>query len=168
MEGRGWYGLRRIAADLAESAATDDSVKDRLAAGPLSGENQCPKGSQNGFEEKVAGTRSDSGDWNCLELLDFHRAGDGTRTHDVQLGKETEKLGSAIRANSRRKKHPRCAAAAWIPDGSAYWCPRDEIRGSLGARLPSSRGSAWRSNGTLGFRIERDCSQRLHEAAPVT
>ena len=30
MEGRGWYGLRRIAADLAESATTDDRVKDRL------------------------------------------------------------------------------------------------------------------------------------------
>ncbi len=29
VEGRGWYGLRRIAADLAESA-TDDRVKDRL------------------------------------------------------------------------------------------------------------------------------------------
>ena len=28
--GRGWYGLRRIAADLAESATTDDRVKDRL------------------------------------------------------------------------------------------------------------------------------------------
>ena len=30
VEGRGWYGLRRIAADLAESATTDDRVKDRL------------------------------------------------------------------------------------------------------------------------------------------
>jgi hypothetical protein len=28
--GRGWYGLRRIAADMAESATTDDRVKDRL------------------------------------------------------------------------------------------------------------------------------------------
>jgi hypothetical protein len=28
--GRGWYGLRRIAADTAESATTDDRVKDRL------------------------------------------------------------------------------------------------------------------------------------------
>jgi hypothetical protein len=30
VEGRGWYGFRRIAADLAESATTDDRVKDRL------------------------------------------------------------------------------------------------------------------------------------------
>ncbi len=30
VERRGWYGLRRIAADLAESATTDDRVKDRL------------------------------------------------------------------------------------------------------------------------------------------
>ena len=30
VEGRGWYGLRRIATDLAESATTDDRVKDRL------------------------------------------------------------------------------------------------------------------------------------------
>jgi hypothetical protein len=30
VEGRGWYGLRRIAADLAESATTDERVKDRL------------------------------------------------------------------------------------------------------------------------------------------
>jgi hypothetical protein len=30
VEGRGWYGLRRIATDLAESATTDDHVKDRL------------------------------------------------------------------------------------------------------------------------------------------
>lgn len=30
VEGRGWHGLRRIAADLAESATTDDRVKDRL------------------------------------------------------------------------------------------------------------------------------------------
>ena len=30
VEGRGWYGLRRIAPDLAESATTDDRVKDRL------------------------------------------------------------------------------------------------------------------------------------------
>jgi hypothetical protein len=30
VEGRGWYGLRRIAADLAETATTDDRVKDRL------------------------------------------------------------------------------------------------------------------------------------------
>ena len=30
VEGRGWYGLRRIAADPAESATTDDRVKDRL------------------------------------------------------------------------------------------------------------------------------------------
>ena len=30
VQGRGWYGLRRIAADLAESATTDDRVKDRL------------------------------------------------------------------------------------------------------------------------------------------
>ena len=30
VDGRGWYGLRRIAADLAESATTDDRVKDRL------------------------------------------------------------------------------------------------------------------------------------------
>ncbi|HUF26024.1 MAG TPA: hypothetical protein VMM18_03485, partial [Gemmatimonadaceae bacterium] len=28
--GRGWYGLRRIATDLAETATTDDRVKDRL------------------------------------------------------------------------------------------------------------------------------------------
>ena len=27
-EGRGWYGLRRIAADLAQLATTDDCVKD--------------------------------------------------------------------------------------------------------------------------------------------
>ena len=57
------------------------------AAGPLGGENQCPNGSRNGSQEKVAGTRWDSGDWDCLELQDFDRAGDGTRTHDVQLGK---------------------------------------------------------------------------------
>ena len=31
VDGRGWYGLRRIAADLAESATIDDRVKDRLA-----------------------------------------------------------------------------------------------------------------------------------------
>jgi len=30
VEGRGWYGLRRQAADLAETATTDDRVKDRL------------------------------------------------------------------------------------------------------------------------------------------
>ena len=30
VQGRGWYGLRRIAANLAESATTDDRVKDRL------------------------------------------------------------------------------------------------------------------------------------------
>jgi hypothetical protein len=30
VKARGWYGLRRIAADLAESATTDDRVKDRL------------------------------------------------------------------------------------------------------------------------------------------
>jgi len=30
VEGCGWYGLPRIAADLAESATTDDRVKDRL------------------------------------------------------------------------------------------------------------------------------------------
>ncbi len=30
VEGRGWYGLRRIATDLAESATADDRVKDRL------------------------------------------------------------------------------------------------------------------------------------------
>jgi hypothetical protein len=30
VEGRGWYGLRRIATDLAETATTDDRVKDRL------------------------------------------------------------------------------------------------------------------------------------------
>ena len=27
------------------------------------------------------------GDWNCFQLKNFQRAGDGTRTHDVQLGK---------------------------------------------------------------------------------
>jgi hypothetical protein len=30
MKGRGWYGLRRQAADMAETATTDDRVKDRL------------------------------------------------------------------------------------------------------------------------------------------
>ena len=30
LEGRGWYRLRRIAAELAESAMTDDRVTDRL------------------------------------------------------------------------------------------------------------------------------------------
>lgn len=30
VEGRGWYGLRRSAADLAESATKDNRVKDRL------------------------------------------------------------------------------------------------------------------------------------------
>ena len=37
--------------------------------------------------EKNAGTGSDPGDCNRLEFQDFQRAGDGTRTHDVQLGK---------------------------------------------------------------------------------
>ena len=30
LEGRGWYGLRRISANLAEPATSDDRVKDRL------------------------------------------------------------------------------------------------------------------------------------------
>ena len=30
--GRGWYGLRRIATDLAETATTDDRVRDRLGS----------------------------------------------------------------------------------------------------------------------------------------
>jgi hypothetical protein len=30
VEGRGWYGLRRVATDLAESDNADDRVKDRL------------------------------------------------------------------------------------------------------------------------------------------
>jgi hypothetical protein len=30
IDGRGWYGLRRQAADLAETATSDDRVKDRL------------------------------------------------------------------------------------------------------------------------------------------
>ena len=152
VEGRGWYGLRRIAADLAESATTDDRVKDRLggwqdsetrkqiyqdrrtdelraeaakvrrelrlgakargqpgyafprsrrptgrahtrAAGPLGGENQRPNGSGNGSEEEITGTRSDLGDGNRFEFQNFQRAGDGTRTHDVQLGKEAEHQG---------------------------------------------------------------------------
>jgi hypothetical protein len=40
-----------------------------------------------GPKKKIAGTRSDPGDWKCWGLQDFKRAGDGTRTHDVQLGK---------------------------------------------------------------------------------
>src|SRR4029453_10133282 len=56
-------------------------------AGPLGGEKKCPNGSGNGSGEKIAGTRSDPGDYKRLELRDFQRAGDGTRTHDVQLGK---------------------------------------------------------------------------------
>src|SRR4029434_10680025 len=63
----------------------------------VSGENQRATGSQG----KIAGTRSDPGDWNCLGLQDFQGAGDGTRTHDVQLGKEAEKQAlSGVRANS--------------------------------------------------------------------
>jgi hypothetical protein len=30
VRGRGWYGLRRVATDIAETATTDDRVKDRL------------------------------------------------------------------------------------------------------------------------------------------
>ena len=51
-----------------------------------SGENQHPNGSQN-RTKKIAGTRSDPGDCNSFEINHFQRAGDGTRTHDVQLGK---------------------------------------------------------------------------------
>ena len=146
VEGRGWYGLRRIAADLAESATTGDRVKDRLGGwqdsetrkqiyqdrqtdalraeaakvrrelrlgtkppgqrsrafrrsgraschaharptGALGGENQRRNGSRNGSQEKIAGTRSDPGDCNWFKFQNFQRAGDGTRTHDVQLGK---------------------------------------------------------------------------------
>ena len=38
-------------------------------------------------QEKIAGTRWDPGDWNCLGFKTSQRAGDGTRTRDVQLGK---------------------------------------------------------------------------------
>jgi hypothetical protein len=37
--------------------------------------------------KKIAGTHSDPGDRNTFQLKHFERAGDGTRTHDVQLGK---------------------------------------------------------------------------------
>ena len=41
---------------------------------------------------------------NSLRDSHLHRAGDGTRTHDVQLGKEAEKQGlSEVRANSPLK-----------------------------------------------------------------
>ena len=144
--------MRRIAADLAESATTDDRVKDRLGGwqdsetrkqiyqdrqtdelraeaakvrrelrlgakpeangtkpsldldallAALTPEQQAllaakinaPTGPGTGPEKKIAGTRSDPGDYKRLELQDFQRAGDGTRTHDVQLGKEAEKQG---------------------------------------------------------------------------
>ena len=59
---------------------------------------------RNGSQEKIAGTRWDPGDGNRLEIQNFQRAGDGTRTHDVQLGKEAEKQGlSEVRANSPLK-----------------------------------------------------------------
>ena len=60
-----------------------------LSSGPFGGENQLA----NGAHEKVAGTRSDPGDWNSLEFQDFGRAGDGTRTRDVQLGKQSNAKG---------------------------------------------------------------------------
>jgi hypothetical protein len=74
------------------------------ATAAVSGENQHRNGSRNGSKEKIAETRSDPGDCNRLEIQDFQRAGDGTRTHDVQLGKEAEKQAlSGLRANSRLK-----------------------------------------------------------------
>jgi hypothetical protein len=71
------------------------------AAGRLGGENQCPNGSRSGSQEKIAGILTGPGDRKYLELQDFERAGDGTRTRDVQLGKEAERQAlSGLRANS--------------------------------------------------------------------
>ena len=156
--GRGWYGLRRIATDLAETATTDDRVKDRLggwqhsetrkhiyqdretdqlraaAAGvrrqlrlgiglpnaldsdarqeskrsddmdrldleavlaaltpeqraALAPHLKTPTGPTNGSQEKSAGTRESPGAHNSRFTNNFSRAGDRTRTGDVQLGK---------------------------------------------------------------------------------
>ena len=77
---------------------------------------QCPLGRRTSIpersQEKIAGTRSDPGDWKCLEFQDFERAGDGTRTHDVQLGKEAEKqVLSGVHANS--PLGTRCSMREW-------------------------------------------------------
>jgi len=45
------------------------------AAGPLGGENQRPNGSRNGSQEKIAGARSDSGDWDCLGFSRLRMSG---------------------------------------------------------------------------------------------
>ena len=49
--------------------------------------SRARNGSDNWSYEKIAGTHLDPGDWNCFENKNFQRAGDGTRTRDVQLGK---------------------------------------------------------------------------------
>ena len=146
VEGRGWYGLRRIAADLAESATTDDRVKDRLGgwqdsetrkqiyqdrqtdelraeaakvrrelrmgtsaeangAAPsvdldsilaaLSPEQQAllaakinaPTGPGTGPKKKSPGPVLIPAIGSDMEDNDLQRAGDRTRTGDVQLGK---------------------------------------------------------------------------------
>jgi hypothetical protein len=42
------------------------------------------------YAKKIAGTHSDPGDRNAFQFKHFQRAGDRTRTGDVQLGKEDE------------------------------------------------------------------------------
>ena len=71
VEGRGWHGLRRIAAP----------------AEGFGGKNQRPTGSGNGSGQENGPTRSGSAAWKQFTRNEFDRAGDGTRTHDVQLGK---------------------------------------------------------------------------------
>jgi hypothetical protein len=147
--GRGWYGLRRSATDLAEPLTTDDRVKDRLggwtesetrkqiyqdrrtdalraqaadvrrqlrsgATAPNAKPSEESAGVQSAslaLEERILrALRSPSplgphdrgpdvgpkknrrahawpGDDNAKQINDFRRAGDRTRTGDVQLGK---------------------------------------------------------------------------------
>ena len=53
----------------------------------------APTGPGTGRKKKIAGIPLGPGDRNYFQLKNFQRAGDGTRTHDVQLGKEAEKQG---------------------------------------------------------------------------
>ena len=77
--------------EIASDAACLSDDLERASPGAqqdrLSGENQRPNGPRNGSKERIAGTRSGPGDCKRLGLQDFQRAGDGTRTRDVQLGK---------------------------------------------------------------------------------
>jgi len=77
------------------------SLRSHLSNGPSWRRKSTAEWVPEWVPKKIAGTRSDRGDRNCFQVKNFQRAGDGTRTHDVQLGKEAEKQAlSGVRANS--------------------------------------------------------------------